>query len=240
LFFTSRQHAGENLNDVLRRRAADLSPPLHMCDGLARNEPKEFQTLLACCLTHGRRGFVDVAADFPDECLVVLDCLRAVYRTDAAAKEEGLSPDQRLRRHQSESQPVMEKLHTWMAEQFDKKLIEPNSGLGQAIGYMQRRWPQLTRFLHEPGAPLDNNICERVLKMVVLHRKNSLAYKTERGAKVGDLFMSLIQTCRLNCTNAFDYFSALMANPAAVLADPAQFLPWNYTAATVSSPHNST
>jgi hypothetical protein len=211
-----------------------------MCDGLARNEPKEFQTLLACCLTHGRRGFVDVAADFPDECLVVLDCLRAVYRTDAAAKEEGLSPDQRLRRHQSESQPVMEKLHTWMAEQFDKKLIEPNSGLGQAIGYMQRRWPQLTRFLHEPGAPLDNNICERVLKMVVLHRKNSLAYKTERGAKVGDLFMSLIQTCRLNCTNAFDYFSALMANPAAVLADPAQFLPWNYTAATVSSPHNST
>lgn len=240
LFFTSRQHAGENLNDVLHRRAAELSPPLHMCDGLARNEPKEFQTLLACCLAHGRRGFVDVAADFPEQCLFVLDCLRAVYRTDAVAKEEGLSPDQRLRRHQSESQPVLEKLHTWMAEQFDKKLIEPNSGLGQAIGYMQRRWTQLTRFLHVPGAPLDNNICERVLKMVVLHRKNSLAYKTERGAKVGDLFMSLIQTCRLNCTNAFDYFSALMANPAAVLADPAKFLPWNYTTATLSSPDNST
>jgi transposase len=231
LFFTSRQHAGENLDQILRQRSTALSPPLQMCDGLNRNEPSQAPTLLACCLAHGRRGFVEIASHFPDECRFVLECLRTVYHADAQARQDRLSPEARLGLHQSISQPVMDQLHTWMAQQIENKLVEPNSGLGQAIGYMQKRWVELNRFLHQPGAPLDNNICERALKMAVLHRKNSLAYKTERGAKVGDLFMGLIQTCRLNLINPFHYFMALMANPAAVLADPGRFLPWNYTAA---------
>ena len=43
----------------------------------------------------------------------------------------------------------------------------------------------------------DNNICERALKRVVLHRKNALFYRTLHGADAGDLFMSLIHTCEL-------------------------------------------
>lgn len=49
-----------------------------------------------------------------------------------------------------------------------------------------------------PSAPLDHNVAERTLTMAILHRKNSLGYKTVKGAHVGDLFMSLIQTCRSN------------------------------------------
>ncbi len=75
--------------------------------------------------------------------------------------------------------------------------MEPNSGLGKAISYMLRQWPALTLFLREPGAPLDNNLCERALKKAILHRKNSLFYKTLNGAEVGDLYMSLIHTCEL-------------------------------------------
>lgn len=56
----------------------------------------------------------------------------------------------------------------------------------------------MTLFLRAPKAPLDNNLYEQVLKKAILHRKNSLFYKTEHGAYVGDLFMSLIHTCSLN------------------------------------------
>jgi transposase len=49
LFFTGRQHAGENLQDVLQKRAAELGPPIQMCDALSRNPPKEFETILANC-----------------------------------------------------------------------------------------------------------------------------------------------------------------------------------------------
>ena len=57
---------------------------------------------------------------------------------------------------------------------------------------MLNHWEKLTRFLHVPGAPLDNSIRERALKKAILHRKNALFYKTQRGARVGDMYMSLI------------------------------------------------
>ena len=107
-----------------------------------------------------------------------------------------------------------------MKEQMDQKKVEPNSGLGEAIAYMLKHWEPLTLFLRHPGAPLDNNICERALKMAILHRKNSLSYKTENGARVGDLFMSLIHTCRLNGLNPFDYLTTLQRHASVAKANP--------------------
>ena len=80
-----------------------------------------------------------------------------------------------------------------------------------------------------PGAPLDNNLCERALKKAILHRKNSLFYRTLNGAKVGDLFMSLIHTAELHHVEPFDYLVALLRHEAAVTLDPAAWMPWNYT-----------
>ena len=235
LFFTGRRHAGENLDAVLRQRCADLSAPLQMCDGLSRNEPQECKTLLGCCLAHGRRPFVEVAPNFPEECRHVLESLRAVYRFDAQAQTERLNPEARLHFHQTHSQPVLDGLQTWLHGQIEEKHVEPNSGLGQAIGYLLGHWQPLTLFLRQPGAPLDNNVCERALKMAILHRKNSLSYKTERGAQVGDLFMSLIHTCRLNRINPFDYLLALVRHPNEVLAHPQQWLPWNFRQALATA-----
>jgi transposase len=228
LFFTGRQHAGENLSDVLRRRAAELAAPIQMSDALAANVPGEFATLLASCLAHARRGFVEVATDFPAECKQVLEALREVYRVDAVARREGLGPAQRLALHQRESAPVMSELKAWLDEQFTQRKVEPHSGLGQAIAYMRRHWQKLTLFLREEGAPLDNNICERALKKAILHRKNALFYRTLNGARVGDVFMSLIHTMELCEGNPFDYLVALLRHPEAVAQAPGEWMPWNY------------
>ena len=75
---------------------------------------------------------------------------------------------------------------------------------------------------------MDNNLAERGLKMVILHRKNSLAFMTLRGARVGDIFMSLIHTCELNQVNPFDYLMALQQHTALVSRTPTEWLPWNY------------
>jgi hypothetical protein len=122
----------------------------------------------------------------------------------------------------------MQKLHEWMSAQLAEKKVEPNSGLGEAISYMLKHWEPLTLFLRQAGAPLDNNLCERALKMAILHRKNALFYKTETGALVGDILMSLIHTCRLNGVNPFEYLTALQKNAALVREGPGQWLPWNY------------
>ena len=173
LFISGRQHAGENLKDVLRRRAVELPPPIQMCDALSRNLPGELKTILGNCLAHGRRQFVDEADRFPEECRHVLEMLAVVYHNDAIARERKLSPHERLLFHQAESGPTMEKLHVWLVRQFDERRVEPNSGLGKAISYLLRHWEKLTLFLRVPGAPLDNNVCERALKKAIRHRRNS-------------------------------------------------------------------
>jgi len=230
LFLTGRPHAGENLEDLLRQRM-DRSPPIQMCDALARNIPKAFETLLANCLAHGRRQFVDVAENFPQECHYVLETLAGVYKNDQAAKDRQMDAHERLRFHQEESGPLMEQLNTWLHAQLEQNLVESNSGLGQAINYMLKHWKALTLFLKEPGVPLDNNVCERALKKAILHRKNAMFYKTLKGAQVGDLFMSLIHTCSLAGVNPIDYFTALQENAAEMAQAPENWLPWTYTAA---------
>jgi transposase len=230
LFFTGNQHAGENLQQVLARRVTERGPPIQMCDALSRNMPKELQVIVANCLAHGRRRFVELADVFPQPCLHVLEELKKVYAVDARARQQILSPDERLRLHQVESKLVMEQLHDWLNDQIEGKHVEPNSLLGEAIGYMLNHWKKLTLFLREPGAPLDNNICERALKKAILHRKNSLFYKSRRGAYVGDLFMSLIHTCQLCGADPFDYLTEVQRHAEQATHDPAAWMPWNYRA----------
>ena len=158
LFFTGRQHAGENLADVLKRRAAELPMPIQMSDALARNAPTAIKLLVGNCLAHGRRNFVKITPNFPEPCRDVLAALGEVYHYDQLARERGLSRVERLRFHQEHSKPVMDDLHQWLETQLRENKVEPNSGLGKAISYMLRHWHALTLFLREPGAPLDNNL----------------------------------------------------------------------------------
>jgi transposase len=228
LFFSSHRHAGENLAKVLEHRAEQLPPPIQMCDALSRNLPGELQTILAHCLAHARRRFVDVYDRFPDPCRHLLESLAVVYRNDAVARERRFSPEARLQFHQEASGPTMQDLRDWLTRQLDEKRTEPNSALGGAITYMLKHWDPLTLFLRQAGAPLDNNVCERALKKAILHRKNALFYKTQNGARVGDLFMSLIYTCQLNQANPFDYLTQLQRHADALAASPERWMPWNY------------
>jgi len=228
LFFTGRRHAGENLSAVLARRAAELDPPIQMCDALSRNLPKTLKVILGHCLAHGRRRFVKVAQNFPEECRLVLETLAEIYRNDELTREQGMSPEERLGFHQARSAPVMQGLHAWLTAQLQEKKVEPNSGLGQAISYLLKYWRELTLFLRQPGAPLDNNVCERALKKVILHRKNALFYKSQNGAQVGDLFMSLIHTCELSAANPFAYLTELQRHASQLVESPRDWMPWNY------------
>jgi len=236
LFRTGRNHAGENMADLLGQRDPQTAPPIQMCDALSRNTTGEFETIVANCLAHARRNFVDVAGNFPEECSYVIETLAGVYKNDNTANEEKMTPLMRLQHHQSHSGPLMKQLREWMAEQMDGRKVEPNSGLGKAISYMLKHWEPLTLFLRVEGAPLDNNLCEQALKRAILHRKNSLFYKTLRGAQVGDIFMSLIHTCKLARANPFDYLVALQKHAREVLKTPHGWLPWNYKDTLAAQP----
>lgn len=226
LFWTGNRHAGENLAELLKQRGNDLGPPIQMCDALAASTKGDFQTILGHCLTHARRRFLEVVEDFPSECRHLLEVLGEVYRVGRECQE--LPAADRLARYRTEIGPRMEELHLWMSAQIRGRKAEPNSGLGRAIEYMLKHWEPLTLFLREPGAPLDDDACERALKRAVLYRKNSLFCRTRQGAEVGDSFMSVIHTCELNDVNPFGYMVAVLKHPVQVEDSPEEWMPWNY------------
>jgi hypothetical protein len=235
LYTTGPQHAGENLQDVLDHRPAHLSAPIQMCDGLSRNEPQS-ETLKANCNSHGRREFVEIADHFPAECEQVLETIKIVYKNEADTIKRKMSPDQRLLHHQQNSAEPMENMKLWMEQKLSGTQVEPNGTLGSAFQYILKRWSKLTLFLHKAGAPLDNNICERILRTSIRHRDNSLFFKTMTGAKVGDFFMSIIQTCRLCGKDPFDYLTTARRCSEQLCANPSAWMPWNYQATATGPP----
>jgi transposase len=231
LFRTGRKYAGENLADLFEKREPHREPPILMSDGLeSRNVPKGHSVIEANCGAHARRGIVEQVHNFPSECTHVLEVFGKVFAIDARCKKQGLSAAQRLQVHQRESGPLMQDLHTWLKAQLDQKRVEPNSGLGVAYRYILKRWDKLTLFLHRAGAPLDNNLCERGLKKAIRHRRNSLFYRTQHGAHVGDMFMSVIYTAELRGENPLDHLTQVLRHKKAAADNPADWLPWTYRA----------
>jgi transposase len=235
LYYSSCRHAGENLQGLLDKREAGLDKPLAMSDALSSNEVTDESLLIRChCLAHGRRKFSNLEAVFPHECKVVLDVISQVFDHDEQARAERLSPEARLAYHQAHSQPLMDELKGWLETQINDRLVEPNSSLGKAISYIQAHWETLTRFLSIPGAPLDNNLAERLLKLFIRQRKNSLFYQNEHSAYIASVLTSLIATCLYAGVNAVEYLVALQENRREVFSDPAAWLPWAYAASRAS------
>ena len=238
LFYSGRDHAGENIAKVLAKRRKELGPPIQMSDGLASNVCHMFEVLQANCIPHGRRMWVDQIANFPAECRYLLETLAKVFRNEKICKQQNLTDNQRLLYHQQHSKPLMDELKEWLDGLYRDKKIEPNASIADAINYMTKRWDKLTLFLRVPGAPLDNNIVERALKKAIILRKNSLFYKTEHGANVGSLFTTLIYNADINGANPLDYLTQLMRHPDHIAENPSAWMPWNYPkqAANIPSP----
>jgi transposase len=228
LFASGRQHAGENLADLLDRRDPALAPPTQMCDGLDRNLPLEHAVVLANCLAHARRHIVDEVGNHPELCAHMLAEIGKVFANDAKCRKGGVTGEARLAFHQRESGPVMAGLRAWIEDLVANKRIEPNSGLGGVLQYLLKRWKPLTRFLHVVDAPIDNNLSERSLKNAIRQRRASLFYRSMNGALVGDVYTALIVTTQLHRGDPFRYLTALFTNYKAVAAAPKDWLPWNY------------
>jgi len=233
LFYTSHCYASENIRLLLDKRETEQDL-ITMSDASPNNLPKNVdETLLArwilCfCLVHSRRRFYEVVDCFNVECRFVLEQISQIYEHEAACKTQGLDAKARLAYHQKHSAPLMEALWVWLNNQLLYEEVESSSGLGQAIRYMLKYWDALTRFLHHAGAPIDNNLCEQMIKVMIRYRKNSFFFKTINGAKVGDCLMSVIHTAARNGVNPFDYLNALQEHAADVAVQPEAWLPWNY------------
>ena len=236
LFLNGRQHSGENVSDLLKLRDPAKGPIMQMCDALSANVSHKLQVILCNCLSHGFRKFDELVGYFETECIIIMEKLSKVYDFDDLTR--GMNDADRLAYHQTHSKPVMDEVKTYMDLLLEERRVEPNNQLGQAIKYMQNHWHKLTRFLTVPGAPLDNNIVERALKIAIRNRKSSMFYKTIYSANIGGMLTSIIYTCDLAGKNPHHYLIALQRHTEAVFAAPEKWLPWNYQETMAASATN--
>lgn len=228
LFQTNIGHAGEWIDEILQKREPGQAPPLLMSDALSHNIPSQVTVIHALCNTHGRRQFVDVLAQFPNEVEQVLNRYKVIWINDEVTQKQAMSAAERLAYHREHSLPIMAQIRQWGEQQLEQGIVEENSGLGKAIRYFIKHYAGLTRFCTVEGAMIDNNEMEAQLKLIVLGRKNASFYKTLAGASVSDVMTSIIATCVRAEVNPFDYLNAIQRHQDRVKANPHAWLPWNY------------
>lgn len=227
LYITDNRTAGKCIAEIMALRDADLDPPIMMCDALPANIPQgvsEDLYILCFCLVHARRQFYELPNGYDDVADKVIGLIGSIY--DHEAHTKGYSPEKRLAYHQEKSIPVMEELKTYLEEQ--KLEFEPNSVPGKAIDYILSRWTQLSQFLRQLHAPLDTNIVERALKLIIQIRKSSMFYKTLSSAAFASYVQSALYSAAQNEINPCDYMCALIDNEHAVIQNPSAWLPWHY------------
>jgi hypothetical protein len=227
LYITDNRTAGKCIADIMGQRDAQLDPPIMMCDALAANIPQgiaEDLYILCFCLVHARRQFYELPNGYDDLADKVIGLIGTIYEHEAHTK--GYSAQKRLAYHQEKSTSVMEELKSYLEEQ--KIQFEPNSAPGKAIDYILNRWTQLSQFLRQADAPLDTNIVERALKLIIQVRKSSMFYKTLRSAAFASYVQSALYSAAQNEINPCDYMCSLIDNEDEVIKNPAAWLPWRY------------
>ena len=229
VFVTDNQTAGKSAAPFLRLRDPKLPTPYVMCDALTANIPEDISSdlyILCYCLVHARRQFYELPDGYDDLAEQVMGLIGKIYDNEFQAKS--MTSHERLKFHQQHSTPIMEELRAYLTAQ--QKEFEPNGVAGVAIDYMLKRWTEFTHFLRHPDIPLDNNLTERALKLIIQVRKTSMFYKTLKSARIASYIQTALYSAAQNDVNPYEYMTAVLQHKNAVIKNPDKWLPWRYQA----------
>lgn len=176
---------------------------------------------LVGCMAHARRKFEEAQRAQPNakvgRAVWALSHIQKLYRIEKAC--QGKPADEVYRRRQAESLPLMDEFGQWLV----KTEVLPKGYLGKAIGYCQKQWPKLMRYLEDGRLGIDNNRAERAIKPFVIGRKNWMFANTEAGAQASALLYSLVETARINGLTPYDYLLAVLT----ALKSPDDEIDWD-------------
>jgi len=227
IYMSNTQVAGAYMADILILRDKDLDLPIIMCDALSANTPQGISNdlyVLCYCLIHARRQFYELPGGYDDLADQVIGLIGKIYDHEGYAK--GLEAQERLAYHKKHSAPVMAELKSYLESKQDA--FEPNGVAGQAIMYILKRFTKLSQFLRHAHAPLDTNIVERALKLVIQIRKSCLFHKTLKSAAFASYVQSALYSAAQNKINPCQYMTALLEHSAEVINQPTAWFPWRY------------
>jgi transposase len=191
---------------------------------------KTASRLRSGCWGHCRRKFFEAmpADSVNHENRELLALVTDLYRVEDEASSLGIEgTPEHLELRQRKSARIVKNIWRWVDARDGKH--SPKSKMGAALSYATKQREHLSRFLHDPKLPLDNNAAERALRIVALGRKNSLFAGSAEHAKNLAVIQSIIATCRMHAVNPYDYIRHMLieiqSHPAARIAE---LMPWRW------------
>lgn len=162
------------------------------------------------CMAHARRPFAELVklAKTPGLAHEAIKFIKKLYGIEKKAKENNLSAQARHSLRNSEGPPILEAFKKWLDFQLLK--TPEQSKIGKAIRYCLTHWEKLTNYLRDGRIEIDNNLIENAIRPFALGRKNWLFSGSPRGAKAGAILYSLIETCKANHVEPYQYFCAML------------------------------
>lgn len=169
------------------------------------------------CNSHARRKFEYALDSDPVRAARMMVWWGRLYEIERIARENQYDAKQLLEIRQTQAKPIFAEIRV-LLEEYQKQVL-PKSPMGKAIGYALNQWDALLRYTDNPLLDIDNNISERVLRMVVLGRKNFLFAGSEAGARRAAILYSLVASCKLHHIDPFAYFADVLKRVSTHPAD---------------------
>lgn len=173
---------------------------------------------LVSCLAHIRRYFYELVKlqkkskqqkNKTGKTQQALSMIEKIYKADHLSAKQSLNTEQRLAlRTEYKLEEHLKTLQDWCEKSLNQ--VPPKSGIGKAIAYATKYLPKLKLCITRGDIELDNNLVENLVRPIALGRKNFLFLGAESGMQAASTFYSLIQTCKANQINAFEYISYLL------------------------------
>jgi len=188
------------------------------------------------CWAHARQKFAAADSTDPERVLAAKAWIRKLYDVEDEAKE--LSPAERLRLRQDKSVPLLASFRRWLLVQQEQVL--PKSPIAAAINYVLNQWQALERYTTDGDLDIDNNVSERMLKLIGMGRINWLFLGSDKGGETAAVLFSFTATCKHLGIDSFAYLrdvlERLPTHPAERLAE---LLPHRWQAARQAAASSS-
>jgi transposase len=130
-----------------------------------------------------------------------LSFIQKLYRIERQIADK--PPDERHRIRQERSKPVLERLRQWLDGSLGA--VPPQSLTGKALGYLDKQWPKLIRYLDDGRLQIDTNLVENAIRPFVVGRKAWLFADTVGGAQASANLYSIIETAKANGLEPYAY-----------------------------------
>jgi transposase len=186
---------------------------------------------LAGCWSHLRRKFIDALKTVPKHlqkdhpAAVGVAFCNKLFELERKYDEQGLTPDERLERRRTESEPVAAAFFAWANGLLPT--LPVIGKLREAVVYATNQQHRLLHFLADGRLEISNNRAERTIRPFAIGRNNWLFAYSPDGAKASAVIYSIVETAKANGLVPFKYLEFLFETlPNIPQEKYGECLPW--------------